>query len=160
MEREVFLQDDTKGYLTGSINPVGNLGNNPAGSTVNIPVKFMYIALGVFFTGLGAIGTIVPLIPTTPFIIFAAICFGKSSPKLHTWFISTGFYKKSVSRFVQSRSMTIKAKLILLTSITVFMGLSFVTMIFFNAPLIAMIVLIVIWLCHVVYFGFWVRTVR
>ena len=159
MEREVLLSDVNKGYLTGTKNLVGNLGNNPVGSTVNIPVKYTYIFLGVLLTGLGAIGTVVPLIPTTPFIIFAAICFGKSSPKLHTWFISTGFYKKSVSRFVQSRSMTVKAKVILLGSITLFMGLSFITMIFLSAPLIAMIILIVIWLCHMFYFGFKVKTI-
>ena len=148
MEREESIPNENKGYSAGSKSPVGNL------------VKYLYIAFGVLLIGIGAIGTVVPLIPTTPFIILAAICFGKSSQKLHTWFVSTGFYKKSINHFVQNRSMTIKAKLILLTSITVFMGISLVTMIFFNAPLIAMIVLIVIWLCHVVYFGFRVRTIR
>jgi len=147
MDREVSLQNNN-GYTTESKSPV------------SYPAKFIYIVFGVFFVGIGVIGTIVPLIPTTPFMVFAAICFGKSSPKLHTWFVSTGFYKKSINRFIQSRSMTIKAKLILLGSITLFMGLSFLTMVFLSAPLFAMVILIVIWLCHVVYFGFKVKTVK
>ena len=147
MEREVFLPNDSKGCTTGLENPVSS------------PVKYVYIMFGVLFTGIGAIGTVVPLIPTTPFIVFAAICFGRSSPKLHTWFVSTGFYKKNINRFIQNRSMTIKAKVLLLSSITVFMGLSFVTMVFLNAPLFVKIILFVIWLCHIVYFGFKVKTV-
>jgi len=148
MEREVFLPNDIKGYTTGSKSPVGNL------------VKYVYIMLGVLFTGIGAVGTVVPLIPTTPLMILAAICFGRSSQKLHTWFVSTGFYKRSIDRFIQSRTMTVKIKVILLSTITTFMGLSFITMVLLNAPLIAKIILFAIWLCHVVYFGFKVKTAK
>ena len=146
MEREVFLSNVSKGYTTGSKSPADNLA------------KYVYIAIGALFIGIGATGTVVPLIPTTPFIIFASICFGRSSPKLHAWFVSTGFYKKSISRFIQSRTMTVKAKAILLASITIFMGFSFITMVFLSAPLIAKIILLVIWLSHIVYFGFRVKT--
>jgi len=146
MERDELLQNDSKGYTAGSENPVGSL------------IRYVFVAFGIFFVGIGAVGTVVPLIPTTPLIILAAVCFGKSSPRLHALFVSTGFYKKSVSRFVQSRSMTIKAKIVLLSSITIFMGLSFTAMIFLNAPLIAKLVLLIIWLCHVIYFGFKVKT--
>ena len=148
MERDISITASNEGYPAGSKNPVGN------------PVKYFYVIIGVFFTGIGAIGTIVPLIPTTPFILLAAICFGRSSPKLHTWFVSTGFYRKNIYCFVQSRSMTLKTKMVLLSSITVFMGLSFITMILLNVPLPARIILFIIWICHVIYFGFKVKTKR
>ena len=148
MEKEASLPTENKGYLTGPKSPVGN------------HAKYVYIVFGVLLVGIGAIGTAVPLIPTTPFIVLAAICFGRSSPKLHTWFVSTRLYKKSINSFIKSRSMTVKAKVVLLCSITAFMGLSFITMIFLNAPLVAKIILFIIWLCHVAYFGFKVKTIK
>ena len=123
-------------------------------------IKYAYILLGVSLLVVGAIGTVVPLVPTTPLVIGAAFCFGKSSQKLHTWFLSTRLYRRAIEGFVRNRAMTIKTKVILLTSITVFMGLSYLTMVFFNASFIPRIILIVIWLCHVVYFGFIAKTVR
>ena len=129
-------------------------------SPVSSPVKYVYIIFGVFFFSLGAIRTVLPLIPTTPLIILAAICFGKSSRKLHMWCVSTKFYKSNVDSFVKKRAMTIKAKVFLLTTITAVMGLSFYTMIAFSAPIVAKIVLIVLWLCHMAYFGFVVKITK
>jgi len=148
MERDELLQNDSKGYTAGSENPVGSL------------TRYVFIAFGIFFFAIGAIGTVVPLIPTTPLIILAAVCFGKSSYKLHSWFLSTQLYRKTINGFVKSREMSIKAKAALLTSVTIIMGLSFSTLMIFQAPVYLRIVLAVIWVFHIVYFGFIIKTVR
>ena len=127
---------------------------------MHIAVKYVYIAFGVLFFGLGAAGIVIPLIPTTPLIVLAAVCFGKSSQKLHAWCISTSFYKNNVESFVKKRTMTIKSKTVLLATITVVMGLSFVILTVLNVTMIARIALLLVWLCHVVYFGFIVKTIR
>jgi len=118
----------------------------------------VYIAFGVIFFALGAAGTVLPLIPTTPFIVLAAVCFGKSSPKLHTWCISTSFYQNNVKSFVKKREMTVKSKVILLSTVTIVMGLSFLILSLLHVTIVAGAVLIVIWLCHILYFGFIVKT--
>jgi len=123
-------------------------------------VRYVYVACGVLCLGLGIAGTVLPFIPTTPLVLLTAICFGKSSNRLHTWFLSTRFYRKNLESFVNRRAMTIKTKLKLLTAVTVFMGFSFVIMCIVSTPLAARIVLAVVWLCHVVYFGFKVKTIR
>jgi uncharacterized membrane protein YbaN (DUF454 family) len=47
-----------------------------------------WIALGCFFVALGFIGALLPLMPTTIFLILAAGCFARSSPKLETWLLT------------------------------------------------------------------------
>jgi len=120
--------------------------------------KYVYILLGLIFLGLGAVGVVMPFIPTTPLALLAAICFGKSSKRLHSWFISTRFHKKYIDGFVKERAMTIKAKLVLLATITTFMGFSFLVMRAASAPYVPQIILAIVWVLHVIYFGFKVRT--
>ena len=44
--------------------------------------------LGFIFLALGAIGIVLPLLPTTPFLLLSAFCFARSSEKLHDWLLS------------------------------------------------------------------------
>ena len=43
---------------------------------------------GFIFLALGAIGIVLPLLPTTPFLLLSAFCFARSSEKLHDWLLS------------------------------------------------------------------------
>ena len=122
--------------------------------------KYFYITLGVLFFGLGVVGTVLPLIPTTPFIVLSAVCFSKSSNRLHEWCVSTKFYRNNVDGFVKHRKMTVKSKITLLTTVTTVMGLSYIILTLLNTPIAARIILTVVWVCHVVYFGVIVKTTR
>jgi len=123
-------------------------------------VKIFYLICGALSFGLGVAGTILPLIPTTPLILLSAVCFGKCSQRLHSWCVSTKFYRNNVESFTTRRSMTIKSKLILLSGITLIMGFSFMIMIIFQTPVPVRIILAVIWVCHMMYFGLKVKTIR
>ena len=59
-----------------------------ANETSNPLAKLMWVSLGSLFVGLGAIGVIVPGLPTTPFLILAAACYIRSSQRLYDWLIS------------------------------------------------------------------------
>ena len=122
-------------------------------------MKYVYLAMGIVFIGMGGAGVILPLIPTTPFVLLAAICFGRSSERLHKWFIATSLYKNNIEGFVTKRAMTIKAKLKLLSIITLFMGISFFFMRMASAPLFPQIILVIVWVLHVLYFGFKVKLI-
>jgi hypothetical protein len=156
-----MLLKEQKSINSTKDNKSGEREDNPSAfrSAGNL-IRFVYIACGVIFFGLGVAGTVLPLLPTTPLIVLAAVCFGKSSQRLHTWCISTRFYKNNVESFVTRRTMTVKAKLILLSTVTVVMGLSFVVLTVTNVNIVVRIILSIIWLCHVIYFGFVVKTAR
>lgn len=70
----------------------------------------LLIAIGIIFTGIGMIGVVVPVLPTTPFLILASMCFMRSSERFDRWLRNTKVYKGYAEDFVRDRSMTFKRK--------------------------------------------------
>lgn len=81
---------------------------------IKSPIKLLWLMIGIVSMVLGAIGVVLPVLPTTPFLLLASFCFAKGSDRFHKWFIGTNLYKKHLESFVTSRSMTLKTKLCIL----------------------------------------------
>ena len=114
-------------------------------------MKLFYIILGGIALGLGAVGTVLPVLPTTPLLLLAAFCFARSSEKLNQWFKNTKLYKDNLETFVRGQGMTKKAKMRIMLTVTIIMTIAFVAM---KNTLIGRICLAVVWLCHVIAFDF------
>ena len=82
-----------------------------------------------------------------------------SSKKLHDWFVGTGMYKKHLESFVQKKGMTVQTKTAVIASVTALMGFGFAMMLW-KEIYIPCVILAVVWLCHVIYFVFGVKTIR
>lgn len=121
------------------------------------PLKILWIILGFLSLGLGAVGAVLPFLPTFPFLLLTVFCFAKSSKRLHTWFIGTKLYRENLDSFVQSRSMTAKTKARIMVTVTLIMGFGFAMM---GRVPAARAALAVVWLFHVVYFLFAVKTIK
>lgn len=78
-------------------------------------MKYIYFILGLLFTGIGCIGIVLPILPTTPFLLLALFLFTKSSKRAETWFKSTKIYQKHIDSFVKERAMTLKSKIMILS---------------------------------------------
>ena len=76
--------------------------------------KYIYIIVGLISVVLGAIGVILPILPTTPFLLLASYCFAKGSDRFNNWFINTKLYKNHLDSFVKERAMTLKEKICIL----------------------------------------------
>ena len=103
------------------------------------------------------VGVVLPILPTTPFILVAAFCFARSSTRLNSWFKGTKVYKQVLEGYVTKRSMTLRAKLTILVPVTALLAVSFAMM--SNVPSGRAIVAAV-WVGHIVYFGFVVKSER
>lgn len=73
--------------------------------------KYLYITVGLIAFALGAIGVVIPVLPTTPFLLVASYCFTKGSDKFNLWFTNTKLYKNHLKGFVEDKTMTLKEKL-------------------------------------------------
>ena len=121
------------------------------------PKKAILIAVGCICLALGSIGIVLPILPTIPFFMVTAFCFGKSSERLHNWFTSTQMYKKHLQSFVEKKGMLLKTKLTILITVTLIMALGFVMM---SKVPVGRVILAVVWVCHVIYFTFGVKTLK
>ncbi len=120
-------------------------------------MKIVYIVLGCLSLGLGAVGAVLPILPTFPFLLFAAFCFGKSSERLHIWFKGTKLYKNNLESYVKGQGMTMKTKVRIMIIVTITMAIGFIMM---NQVIVGRIVLAIVWLFHIYYFIFRVKTIQ
>lgn len=114
------------------------------------------ITLGCISVGLGALGAVLPLLPAFPFLLLAAFCFGKSSERLHTWFVGTRLYRDNLESYVKGKGMTRKTKVRIMITVTLLMSIGFVMM---HQVLVGRIVLGCVWVFHILYFTFAVKTI-
>ena len=119
--------------------------------------KWLYISVGIIGLGLGAVGAVIPMLPAFPFLMLAAYCFGKSSERLDQWFRNTKLYKDNLEDYVSGRGMTRKAKIRVVITVTVLMSIGFLIM-FGKGIFIGCAVLSAVWIFHVLYFFFGVKT--
>lgn len=119
--------------------------------------KIGYIVLGCIGVGLGALGAVLPLLPAFPFLLLAAYCFGRSSEKLNHWFINTRLYKDNLETYVAGKGMTKKTKIRIITTVTLLMSIGFLMM---SKVLVGRIILFFVWVFHIVYFIFGVKTLE
>ena len=115
----------------------------------------VYIIMGCIGVGLGALVAVLPLLPAFPFLLLAAFCFGKSSERLHTWFVSTRLYRDNLESYVEGRGMTRKTKVCIMVTVTLLMSVGFVMM--HQVP-VGCVVLGCMWVFHILYFCLAVRT--
>ena len=121
--------------------------------------RLIFLILGCVCLGLGTIGIFIPILPTVPFYLATVFCFSQSSQKLHDWFIGTKLYKKHLQSFVEKKGMLLKTKLSIMTTVTLLMGFGFFMMAK-KEIWIPCIILMIVWICHILYFVFGIRTIK
>ena len=120
--------------------------------------RIIFASLGLICFALGTVGVFLPILPTTPFYLATVFFFANSSERLHTWFLGTKLYKKHLESFVKKRGMLLSTKLSIIITVTLLMGFGFFMMAR-KGIWIPCIILAVVWICHILYFVFRVKTI-
>ena len=119
--------------------------------------RITFVGLGCVSLALAVIGVVLPILPTVPFLALAAFCFAKSSDRLNNWLINTKFYQNNLADFKAGKGMTVKTKVRILVTVTLVMAVGLIAMLM-KGVIVGSIILSVVWLGHIYYFGFKVKT--
>lgn len=121
--------------------------------------RIAFVVLGCVSLALAVIGVVIPILPTVPFLALAALCFAKSSDRLNNWLINTKFYQNNLTDFKAGKGMTVKTKVRILATVTLVMAVGLIAMLM-KGVIVGSIILSVVWLGHIYYFGFKVKTLE
>jgi len=82
------------------------------------------LALGWLSVALGVIGIFLPLLPTTPFLLLAAACFARSSPRVYHWLVSHPRLGPWIQQYLDGDGMPLRAKVWAIVLLWLGIGLS------------------------------------
>lgn len=111
--------------------------------------------LGFLCFGIGAAGAVMPIIPTTPFLLAATFFFARGSKRFHKWFVSTNLYKRYIEQAVKNKAMEKKAKRNMLITLAILFTAGFIF-----SPVFAKVIILIVAALHFYYFVFRVKTVE
>jgi uncharacterized membrane protein YbaN (DUF454 family) len=84
--------------------------------------RALWSAAGLGCVGLGGLGVVLPGLPTTPFVVLAAACFARSSPRLLAWLLDHRLFGPLIRDFRAGRGVSLRVKAWALGCMTVFVG--------------------------------------
>jgi uncharacterized membrane protein YbaN (DUF454 family) len=100
----------------------------------------LLMASGTLSLAVGIAGIIIPLLPTTPFLLLAAGCYLRSSPRFYNWLMGNRWLGAYIRNYIGGRGMPLKVKLFTIALLWATIGVS----IWLTAkPIVTIILLIV-----------------
>jgi uncharacterized membrane protein YbaN (DUF454 family) len=134
------------------MNDVEEDGRGASSAVRNLLKRRLLVALGFVCVGIGVVGVVVPLLPTTPFLLLAAYCFLRGSPRWHAWLLGNRVFGRYISGYLTYGTVPRRAKAGAIVVLWISLGVSGVVVhIWYVAVVLAVIgVLVTI---HVVRLG-------
>lgn len=118
--------------------------------------KIIFVIVGFISLLLGIIGTVLPILPTVPFLLLTSYCFARGSNKFEVWFKSSKIYKKYLENFILNKSMTLKQKIYISTFADIM--IAFPLIILDNLYIKLFLIIIIIFKYY--YFIFKIKTIK
>lgn len=116
-------------------------------------INTICVAAAFVCVGLGALGIVLPILPTTPLFLAAAFLFAKGSTRFHRWFLNTGLYKRYIEQAVVRKAMDRKAKRNLMLTLGLVFGIGVIC-----SPWFAKIIILIVAVLHFYFLIFRVKT--
>ena len=90
-------------------------------------IRLVLIVVGTFFVGLGILGIFLPLLPTTPFLLLAAACYGGSSTRFYNWLLGNRWFGSYIKSYKEEKKIPLKAKFLSLTLLWITIAFSVIS---------------------------------
>jgi uncharacterized membrane protein YbaN (DUF454 family) len=104
-------------------------------------MKIIFITFGTLFLGLGILGIVLPLLPTTPFLLLAAACYARGSERFYDWLLNHRWFGKYIHNYRSGSGIPLRAKVISLVVLWSTIALSsFLTLTQLWVPILLVIV--------------------
>ncbi len=97
----------------------------PDSTQRSMPGRALWAFGGLVFTGLGLVGVVLPVLPTTPFLLLAAACFARSSNRLYNWLLGLKGVGPAIEDFRAGLGVPARAKWLALFTMWTVVGLSY-----------------------------------
>jgi uncharacterized membrane protein YbaN (DUF454 family) len=86
--------------------------------------RWLLLVAGSLSLGLGLLGIVVPILPTTPFLILAAICFGRSSDRCYGWLVTNRVFGRYLRDYLQGTGVAWRIRVPILAVLWLVIGLT------------------------------------
>ena len=70
----------------------------------------MLIVFGTLFVGLGLVGIFLPVLPTTPFLLLAAVCYARSSQRFYDWLLNNRWFGEYIRNYREGKGVHLRHK--------------------------------------------------
>ncbi len=112
--------------------------------------KLLLIITGSLFLVLGTIGIVVPVLPTTPFLLLTALCYAKSSEKFYNWLINNRVFGTYIKNYRDGKGIPVRVKLFAISLLWVAILISAFFAVENNALKILLIVIAILVSIHII----------
>ncbi|KNC12854.1 YbaN family protein [Pseudomonas sp. RIT-PI-a] len=87
-------------------------------------LRYLLLGIGCASVCLGVIGIFLPIMPTTPFLLLAAACFARSSPRFHAWLLGHPRLGPLLKAYLNGKGIPLKAKVLAIGSMWISIAVS------------------------------------
>ena len=87
-------------------------------------VRILLIIAGTLFVGLGILGIFIPVLPTTPFLLLAAVCYARSSQRFYHWLLYNRWFGSYIRNYLQKGGIPLRVKVLTIALLWITIGCS------------------------------------
>ncbi|MEO1968459.1 MAG: YbaN family protein [Sphingomonadaceae bacterium] len=91
-------------------------------------MRRVYLAAGIFFVALGAVGAALPLLPTVPFLLLAVYCFARSNPEWERKILDHPHWGPQIADWRERKAISRRAKTLAITSMAIGAAVTYFTL--------------------------------
>ena len=86
--------------------------------------RIILVVCGIFFIFLSILGMFLPILPTTPFLLLASVCFARSSKRINDWLLSNRWFGSYIRNYREGNGITLRHKVITISLLWLTIGYS------------------------------------